>query len=32
VRVTPAVFTQPEQVDALAKALKTLVPRMQRAS
>lgn len=32
VRVTPALFTQPDQVDALAKALEQLVPRMKRAS
>jgi selenocysteine lyase/cysteine desulfurase len=32
VRVTPAIFTQPDQVDALAKALQVLVPRMKRAS
>lgn len=32
VRVTPAVFTQPQQIDALAKALEILVPRMRRVN
>ncbi|WEK01626.1 MAG: aminotransferase class V-fold PLP-dependent enzyme [Candidatus Sphingomonas phytovorans] len=31
VRVTPALFTTPAQIDALAAALRTLAPRLSRA-